>query len=171
MGDFLVIRDPLTPADAVIAVSGDGVGERTRAAADLLRQGDARWVILSGSTKGHARGGATAAMMRQALRAGVPADRLLIDDQSESTLDNARNTARLMRTHGLRRAIVVTSPYHTRRAAWVFRSVFLPQGLQVRVLAVSDSFFRVEQWWTRHRERSLVAREYVKLLGFLVGIR
>lgn len=129
------------------------------------------WVILSGSTSGHARGGATAAMMRQAMRAGVPGDRLLIDDQSDSTWENARNTARLMRAHGLRRAIVVTSPYHTRRAAWVFRAVFRPQGLQVRLLAVSDSFFRVDEWWTRHRDRNLVAREYAKLLGFLVGIR
>lgn len=171
VGDFLVITDPPAPADVVIAVSGDGTGERARAAADLLRRGYVRWVIISGSRRGFAPGGATAAMVRQALRAGVPRARLLVEDASTSTLDNARHTARLMRAHGLRRAIVVTSPYHTRRAAWTFRSVFRPQGLQVRVLAAGDSFFQVKGWWTRPQERALVVREYAKLLAFLVGIR
>ena len=170
-GNFLAIEDALLPADAVVAVSGDGTGERTRAAADLLGRGFAHWLILSGSTGGHARGGATAAMLQHALQAAVPADRILIDDRSGSTLDNARNTSRVMQEHGLRRAILVTSPYHTRRAAWVFRAVFRPQGLEVQVLAVRDSFFRPERWWTRGRDRDLVAREYAKLVAFLIGIR
>jgi len=171
LGDFLVIRDPLEPADAVIAVSGDGTGERARAAAALIRAGYAPWLILSGSTAGHARGGATAAMVRQARAAGVPEERILVDEASSTTGDNARHSAALMADHGLRRAILVTSPYHTRRAAWIFRAEFRPRGLEVRVLAAADSFFQVERWWTRRRDRNLVLREYVKLLGVLVGQR
>ncbi len=169
LGDFLVIRDPLVQVDAVIAVSGDGP-ERAKTASALLQQGYAHWLILSGSKRGAAVGGATAAMLRAALYAGVPEGRILIDEQSLSTLDNARNSAGLMRTHGLRRAILVTSPYHTRRAAWVFRSEFISRGLEIHVYAVDQSFFEVRQWWMRERDRDLVVREYEKLLAFLLGI-
>lgn len=169
LGNFLVIRDPLIPVDAVIAVSGDGA-ERTFTASALLQQGYAHWLILSGSRGGAARGGATAAMLRMALGAGIPRDQILVDDQASSTYDNARNSAQLMRVHGLRRAILVTSPYHTRRAAWIFRPEFSRQGLKVRVYAAEESFFEVRQWWMRDQDRGLVVREYEKMLAFLLGI-
>ena len=169
IGEFLVIRDPLIPVDAVVAISGDGTGERARTASALFRRGYARWFIASGSHEGAAPGGATAAMVRVALGEGVPAGRILIDDQARGTGDNARGSAALMRSRGLRDAILVTSPYHTRRAALVFRSVFIAQGLHVRVFAVEDSFFDVHGWWTRPFHRQLVMREYGKLLGFLAG--
>ncbi|MGH2404330.1 MAG: YdcF family protein, partial [bacterium] len=124
LGDFLVIRDPLGPADAVIAISGDGTGERAATAAALVQEGYAPWLILSGSSTGHAQGGATAEMLRHALQVGVPRERIIVEDQSESTFDNARNTLRIMQAQGMRRAIVVTSPYHTRRAARIFRAAY-----------------------------------------------
>lgn len=169
LGDFLVIRDPLVPVDTIIAVSGDGP-ERAGTASALLQQGYAHWLILSGSSLGAARGGATAAMLRVALHAGIPEDQILVDEQSFSTRDNARNSALLMLRHGLRRATLVTSPYHTRRAAWVFRAEFIPRGLEIRVYAVNHSFFEVRRWWVRERDRGLVVREYEKLLAFLLGI-
>ena len=173
VGDFLVIRDPVEPVDAVIAISGDGTGERARSAAALVRQGYGRWLMLSGSGSrpGAAPGNATAAMVRDAIEAGIPRDRMLIDDQSWSTIDNARNSARLMQAHQLTRAIVVTSPYHTRRAAWAFRSVFLPRGLDIRVVAANNEYFNMRSWWTRPNDRIFVIREYAKLVAFLAGLR
>ena len=59
-------------------------------------------------------------MRREVLAAGVPPEHVLVEEESQSTLDNAVNSARLMQAHGFRSAILVTSPYHTRRALWVF---------------------------------------------------
>jgi uncharacterized SAM-binding protein YcdF (DUF218 family) len=165
-GDFLVIRDSLEPADAVIAISGDGTGERAAAAAALVLAGYGRWLIVSGSADG-----AAAAMARVAMRAGVPEGRILVDDRAESTVQNARNSARLLRRHRLRRAILVTSPYHTRRAAMAFREEFRRWGLEVRVTATEHSFFDVDRWWTREFDRWLVTREYGKIAAFVAGIR
>ena len=95
---------------------------------------------------------------------------LLLDEQATSTYENAVGSARLMQVHGLSSAILVTSPYHMRRAAIEFRSVFLPQGLTVRAFPAQDSFFRLERWWTRGKDRALVIREYLKLVAFLAGI-
>ncbi len=171
LGDFLVIHDPLGPADAVVAISGDGTGERAGTGAALVSEGYAPWLILSGSSTGHPQGGAAADMLRDALGTGLPRERIIVENQSESTFENARNTLRIMQARGLRRAIVVTSPYHTRRAARVFRAVYLPHGLEVRVSVARNSFFVMDRWWTRKRDRGIVVREYGKLLASLVGIR
>lgn len=101
----------------------------------------------------------------------MPPARILVDDRAESTLDNARGAAHLMAAHGLHSGVVLTSPYHTRRAAVVFSRVFGRQGLRLRMLAVDDGHFRVARWWTRPFERGLVLREYGKLMAFLGGIR
>lgn len=170
-GDFLVVREPLSTADTVIAITGDGTGERARTAAALVRAGWASWLIISGSTAGAAPGGATAAMVRDALAAGVQRERMEVDDQAWSTVENARNTAQLMGRRGWRTAILVTSPHHTRRAAWAFRREFHRRGLLVRVIPAERSFFNVHGWWTRRLDRGVVLREYEKLLAYMVGIR
>ena len=162
-GAFLVVREPLLPVDVVIAISGDGTGERARTAAALVQRGFAPAVILSGSAGGRAPGGATAAMRREVLAAGVPPERVFVEEESGSTLDNAVNSARLMEEHGFRSAILVTSPYHTRRALWLFESELAPRGLDVRAYAAENSFFQPRLWWTRPRGWSLVVSEYRKL--------
>lgn len=170
VGDFLVVRDPLVQADAAVAISGDGTGERVRTAAALVHAGWASRLIISGSTAG-APPGATAAMLRDALQAGIPRELIEVDDQAWSTVENARNVARIMRGRGWRRAILVTSPHHTRRAAWAFRGEFRKWGLDVQVRPAERSFFNVHAWWTRRKERRIVIREYQKLLGYVLGIR
>ena len=167
-GDFLVVSDALRPADAVIAIGGDGPA-RIRTAMELLRDRYGRWLVISGGPYG--RGKNSAFMMRdQAIAEGMDGERILVDDLAESTLDNAVGSAKLLRVRGLHTAILLTSPYHTRRAIAIFSRVFHPEGLLVRVLAVDDGHFRVDHWWTRDFERHLVLREYVKLLAFLGGL-
>jgi uncharacterized SAM-binding protein YcdF (DUF218 family) len=169
VGDFLVVSDLLQKGDAVIAIGGDGP-ERVATAMQLVREGYGEWLIVSGGP--YARGLNSGHLMRdQALAAGMPAARLLVDDQAESTSDNARGSARLMEEHRLTSAVLLTSPYHTRRAGMIFGREFGRRRLAVRVMAVDDGHFRAEQWWTREFERRLVVREYGKLVLFLGGIR
>jgi uncharacterized SAM-binding protein YcdF (DUF218 family) len=168
-GDFLILSDPAERVDAVIAIGGDGI-ERITTARRLLQNGYGQWLIVSGGPYGP--GLNSAFILRdQAQGAGVPPERILIDDRAESTVDNAEGAARLMTARGLRSGVVLTSPYHTRRAAVVFSRIFSRMGLRVRVLAVDDGYFSVHRWWTRAFERRLVVREYGKLVAFLGGIR
>jgi len=168
-GDFLAVSDPVRPVDAALVIGGD-VFERLATSRRLLQDGYGQWLVISGGPYG--RGLNSAVTMRhQALASGVPAGRILVDDTSESTVDNAEMTARLMASHGLRTGVVLTSPYHTRRAGVVFFRVFRRTGLLVRVLAVDDGHFRLELWWTRPNDRRLVVREYLKLAAFLGGAR
>ncbi|MGQ0549337.1 MAG: YdcF family protein [Armatimonadota bacterium] len=168
-GDFLVVSDPPAPADAVIVIGGNGI-ERITAAKRLLENGQGQWLVVSGGPT--LNGPNSAAVNRdEALAAGIPAERLLIDDRAESTVDNAEGTARVMAARGLRSGVVLTSPYHTRRTAVVFSKIFRRAGLRASVIAVDDGRFSIHRWWTRSADRRLVFREYVKLAAFLGGIR
>jgi uncharacterized SAM-binding protein YcdF (DUF218 family) len=58
---------------------------------------------------------------------GVPPDRILVEDQSRDTRENAAFTRRLMSMRSLRKAILVTSAFHMRRARFLFER----EGLEV----------------------------------------
>ena len=59
--------------------------------------------------------------------------------------------------------LVVTSPYHTRRAAWAFSRVLGGTGIGFGVHP-SDSFYvDYDRWWSSPYARRTVAREYAKL--------
>ncbi len=169
MGNFLVISEAPRPTDAIIAIGGDG-HERIETAINLLRDGYGRWLIVSGGPYGRGLNSAFA-MRDQALGDGMAPEHILVDETAESTLDNAVGSMKLMKSRGLHTAILLTSPYHTRRAIVIFSRVFHREGLLVRVLAVDDGHFNVDRWWTREFDRRLVTREYVKLLAFLGGVR
>jgi uncharacterized SAM-binding protein YcdF (DUF218 family) len=59
-------------------------------------------------------------MRRIALAEGVPAAVLLIEACSRDTLGNARETAVLLRTHGLRTVVLVSDRTHLPRAELLF---------------------------------------------------
>ncbi len=166
VGDFLVVSDPPVRSDAIIAISGDGE-ERVRMAAALLAEGYGRFLILSGGPGGGS--GSAARLARWARHYGVAADRLLLDAAATTTVQNAGGSAALMDREGLRSALLVTSPYHMRRAIVIFRARFGPQGLTVHAAPVRDSFFQMQGWWKGAPSRRIVIREYMDLAAFLLG--
>ena len=48
IGSILVYEDPLTPADAIVVLSGSGTGNRIEAGATLFQRGLGRIIIISG---------------------------------------------------------------------------------------------------------------------------
>ena len=74
---------------------------------------------------------------RTALREGVPAARILVIPQLvHSTHEEAlaiRHLAEARRWNGL---LIITSPFHTRRARAIFSDVFRGSGITIRDRAV-----------------------------------
>jgi uncharacterized SAM-binding protein YcdF (DUF218 family) len=60
-------------------------------------------------------------MRRTALARGLPEAALLIEPRSRNTFENARETARLLRSRGLRSVVLVSDRVHLPRAALLFR--------------------------------------------------
>jgi uncharacterized SAM-binding protein YcdF (DUF218 family) len=57
-----------------------------------------------------------------AVKSGIPTDAIFKETQSRNTIENAQFSAEIVQENGWQSAIVVTSPYHTRRAIALFRN-------------------------------------------------
>jgi uncharacterized SAM-binding protein YcdF (DUF218 family) len=109
-------------ADAIVVLGCRGpaaLARRLDRGVRLFQAGVAPLLVLSGGGAGPV---AEAEQMRQAaVASGVPEAALLIDRESRNTLENARNTARLLGSRGLRSVLLVSERAHLPRAAMLFR--------------------------------------------------
>lgn len=162
---WLVVEDPMSRADAVVVLGGDRDYERTLMAARLVREGWAPLLVLSGSETGEGDGAPS--LRAVALREGVAAERIRMETGSHSTRDSIVNTQGLLREAGVSTVVLVTSPYHQRRAYLTARSVWAPMRIVNR--PAEPSFWRPERWWRTSLSRRVVLSEYAKLAYY--GIR
>jgi uncharacterized SAM-binding protein YcdF (DUF218 family) len=163
---FLDVEDPLETADAALVMTGDPGFERTTAAARLVCAGKARLLVLTG---GEPWPGDSAASLRaRALREGVPSDRIRLEDRSTDTRESLVNVAPILEEEGVRSLILVTSPYHQRRASLAARRAF--PGIRVLSRPVrTRPWPPVRPWWRDAGTRRLVFQEYAKLVYY--GLR
>lgn len=88
---------------------------RVQAAVRSYRAGRVGALLFSGGAA-HNRHVEAEVMAEAALRAGVPAGRILIEGRSLTTWQNLRYAGRLMRAHALRTALVISAAAHLPRA-------------------------------------------------------
>jgi hypothetical protein len=107
-------------------------------------------------------------MKRTAIASGVPANAIVVEGTSATTEENAQHVADLMRARGIRSAILVTSPYHQRRAALLFEREFA-RGLSLRNYPAEDPDWDASFWWTSEPSRSRTLVELAKLGALVAG--
>lgn len=170
LGKFLVQSDKLEKADAIAVFSGDN-GPRTERAVELLKEGYADYLILSG---GKVYDDVTMAelMKNHAIKLGVDEDKILIDDEASTTNENAAFTAEIIEEHNFKSAIVVTSDYHTRRSKLAMEKALeniLIDGEKVFVSVTPSKEEKfTTKWWTSGNSVLMVISEYLKLAGYWV---
>jgi uncharacterized SAM-binding protein YcdF (DUF218 family) len=170
IGHWLDVSDPLVKADAIVAISGD-TGARTDTAIALWKQGYAPLVIFSGGSSDPESVASAELMKRTAVAAGVPANAIVVEGAAATTEENAERVAELMKARGLKSAILVTSPYHQRRAALLFEREFGRVSLSFRNHPADDPQWDPNLWWTADPSRSLTFLELAKLGALVAGQR
>lgn len=114
------VRADGTPSAALI--------RRAQHAARLFLAGEGAYVVVSGGrTRAQCAGGLPPCSESRAMRevlvaAGVPADRIVEEDRSTRTLENATCVRALMDREGWERVLLVTDDYHLPRALMTFRA-------------------------------------------------
>ena len=130
-GAIVVLGCPAEPDGSI----SPHLRARMDAALALYRQGLAPLLLVSGGAVRTAL--PEAAVMRQyALRQGVPDDALLLEDRSRNTLENMKFSHALLQERDVRQVLVVTTRFHTRRAAILARR-FL--RLPAQIIAADDA--------------------------------
>ena len=166
---YLSPQDSLKKVDAIVVVSGGDTDSRISEGVKLYEQGWAPALIFSGAA---AEGDVSnaLAMKRIAISKGVPAANILIEEDSKTTEENAKFTAKMLKTGNFKSIILVTSPYHQRRAYNLFR---MELGKDYTILNHSavDSNWRKTNWWDSSIARFLTFGELSKIfINFFQGI-
>jgi uncharacterized SAM-binding protein YcdF (DUF218 family) len=78
-------------------------------------------LVLSGGQVTETTGVEAEIARRILLETGIPADRILIENKSRNTTENARYTKKLLQKYHFRRPILVTSAFHMPRAVKQFQ--------------------------------------------------
>lgn len=119
---------PAQAADAIVVFAG-GVGEsgkagggyqdRVKQAVDLYSDGQAPWLIFS---SGYQFAFQEAEVMRGlAVDSGVPPSAIILETKAANTYENVAFVRRILVERGFRRILLVSSPYHMRRALLTWR--------------------------------------------------
>ena len=154
-------------SDAIVVVSGGDTQARTEAGINLYKNGWAETLILSGAAQDKSGPSNAQAMKLQAVQAGVPSSSIVIDEESESTQQNAQNTETIVTERGYDDVILVTSGYHQRRASLEFNK--RAETVNIRNHPVVEDNDWGWLWWATPRGWWLSGGELVKIIAFYFG--
>ena len=179
-GHFLVVPDRPGKADVILVLAGSYF-ERTDKGIDLYRQGYSGRIMTFVPGRTHAYD-AFATLLDSQLSfgdmlklyfasKGLPKAAILVDAARKvySTQDERDTFLQLARQMHLRSVLVVTSPYHLRRALTLFRGPCASAGIEVYHMAAASANQRPGIWWRDPGERQAVLVEYISLLDAFTG--
>lgn len=152
------------PADVIVAISGGDTDARAREAIELYQQGWAPMIIFSGAAQDKQNSSNAAVMRQMALSARVPSDAILLDEASVSTADNASQVRPIVQQRGFKRLILVTSPYHQRRASIEFNRKLGDLCTIVNHPTSTDRFWSASHWWATPWGIWLAGSELLKVM-------
>lgn len=179
-GRYLSVESQLEGADVLFVLGGARV-ERWMEAVDLYREGVAPSILLSSGRVEYleatlrAQGihfPAEAELIRDAMiQLGVPAASIhALPWPVDNTAQEAAALRSMIASAGWQRVIVITSKYHTRRAAFAFGREFRGSSVRIMMRATRYDLATPGRWWTNRVEFRLVTYELQKLAAYRLGL-
>lgn len=164
-GTALVVSMPVDDPEAIMVLASHE-WERLPAAAALAKAHPAALVFLSAPrTPTIHNCHDCAGRVQRLINAGVAVERIVTLPRLVSNTRDEAAAARdeCARRH-LRRLLVTTSPYHTRRAWTTFQEVFTNSGVTLGITPATPSAAKPEGWWRDPYDRSYVRYEWAAIL-------
>lgn len=174
-GRFLVVADTPEQADAIVVLAGS-YPDRVFEAVELYRQGLAPRILLCREVEnsGYRRAAELGVSIPRpsdinravAEQLGVPASAVeVLDRFGDSTYSEAEAVIDEALRRGYHTILLVTSKYHSRRAAAIYR--FLAAGhVKFIMRPARDDDFQSEGWWRDRISTRRLIIEYQKMLHF-----
>jgi uncharacterized SAM-binding protein YcdF (DUF218 family) len=167
LADFLIRADAPQPADAALVLAGDETGARILRGAELVKQGFVPKVLVSGPPLYGIHECDVA--IDYAVRQGYPKQWFVpLPHDGLSTREEADLLLAEVRRMQIRRMLLVTSNFHTRRAGKLFRSA--AKDVEIRVVAAPNRFFEPRSWWHSRQGLKYFFFEWSKTVASGVGL-
>jgi uncharacterized SAM-binding protein YcdF (DUF218 family) len=155
------------PVDAIVAISGGDTSARANWAISLYKNGWSDKLIFSGAAEDKSGPSNAAVMKKLAIAAGVPSESIYIDEYSDTTSQNAKDTQTIFAEHNIKSVILVTSGYHQRRASLEFNK--RAKGVVILNSPVQTDKDWSFWWWTTLRGWWLAISELAKIVFFYIS--
>ena len=169
LGNFLVQTEIPAKADAVVILAGDWTGERVLKGAELVKQGYAPIAYMSGPNLVYGVNEADLAIA-YGVAQGYPARYFeAMRTNALSTRDEADYFYRELSRRGIHKVLLVTSNFHTHRAAIIFRGRF-GSSIEVHPVAAPSPYFDPGRWWKDREGRKTFFFEWSKMIATPLGL-
>lgn len=173
----LIVKAEIPSPDAIVILSGSSTYvERAGRAAQLYSDGRAPMVLLTddgligGWDHREERNPHYYEMTAKRLQQqGVPRDRIqVIPGLALGTYEESLLIREYAAAHSLKRILIVTSAYHSRRALWSIRRACEGSGIEVGIDSPPPGWQTPTPWlWWAHRWGwKVVGGEYVKMIYY-----
>ena len=129
IAEYLIVNDQLCDSDVIIVPSGNCQNLRIEYAVKVFEKGYAPKILLCGELALQKETGINLAK-KYITSLGVPESSILLEEESQSTFENALFSKRIIQEKGYKSTIIVTYPVHTRRTKRIFKKV-LPKETTV----------------------------------------
>jgi uncharacterized SAM-binding protein YcdF (DUF218 family) len=176
---FLVVKDNIQKADAVVVLSGDWEFNRERTAAQLYRQGFAGRIVRIlekddalfrtintlfnlNTTQAEVFG---KFFESQGILSG---DIILGDAVATSTFDELKAAREIVLKNNFKSFILVTSDYHMRRSLMTARWIFKSDDIRIYNATAYTRYFMLNDWWLHERPLKEITQEYLNCAFYLI---
>ncbi len=169
IGEYLVFQTSLKPAD-VIVVLGGGEKERADQGIKLFKEKYAKKIIFTGEkldVPSLEEVHWAQLAKKEAMLKGIEEKDIIVVLESHSTYDDALLIEKIVKKYGFKSLIIVTEPYHIKRAFFVFKKRFKKSAINLMFYPVQDSWFSANNWWSSEKGLVRVNNEYIKFIYYL----
>jgi uncharacterized SAM-binding protein YcdF (DUF218 family) len=105
-------------------------------------------------------------MKQYAVERGVPEQDILVENESLHTLENARFTLSILRERAISTSILVTSPFHQRRAYQTFLKILRPHHISIQNYAATSRYWNDFYWFFSAENIMLVVSEVKRIFRY-----
>jgi hypothetical protein len=167
---YLDLSTVLPERSDLAIVFGTMHPEPARMAADLVKRGLVRYVVLTGGWNRHTGVHEARAHLRRMLSTGVQRDRIVVEDRSSNTLENAiyalPAVAARLDLEAVRAVVAVVKWYHGCRALMTLKRHW-PAGIRYFLSPYEPDGVARSDWWQSEGGRRRVLKEWANIPKYL----
>ncbi len=171
--NFLMKQDPPEKADLMVVLSGDAF-DRGNEGARLYKEGYAKHIVCPGGNLEELfliledSVYESDLCKKNIVRNGVADSFVTALHYGTSTREEADTILGYCKQHHIKKVIVVTTLFHTRRAGSVYKKRFAAEGISVLVRGAHAFDFDENTWWQNEYGLIGLNNEYMKTLYYLI---
>lgn len=168
LAQILIVEDSLKHANYTFVLSGSPY-DRGSLAAQFFHQKATDTIVCTGKNIPHdfkAMGWeiTESEIARNFIQLQkVPASNIIIIKEGTSTHEEANAILEFCEKRAIKKIIIVSTDFHTRRIQKVFKTKFAQKNIEIIIRAAPSSSYNSQAWWKSEYGLISLQNEYVKL--------